>query len=83
MLLLRRRSPTRSCRAPIIAPQGPDSKLARGGRATTQGQALAALLYVAAIPLAFVNEWIADALYVVVALIWLVPDPRIEARLKE
>jgi hypothetical protein len=37
----------------------------------------------AAIPLAFVNEWISDALYVAVALIWLVPDPRIESKLKE
>ena len=36
-------------------------------------------LYLAAIPLAFVREWIADALYVAVALIWLVPDPRLES----
>lgn len=39
-------------------------------------------LYVSAIPLAFVNQWIADALYVAVALMWLVPDARIEAKLK-
>jgi len=44
---------------------------------------LSLALYMAAIPLAFVNEWIADALYAAVALIWLVPDPRIEAKLKE
>jgi hypothetical protein len=37
----------------------------------------------AAIPLAFVREWIADALYVIVVLIWLVPDPRIESRLHD
>ena len=35
--------------------------------------------YIAAIPLAFVHEWIADAIYVGVALMWLVPDPRIES----
>mgnify|MGYP003694075547 CR=1 FL=1 len=34
-----------------------------------------------AVPLAFVNEWFAYALYIGVALIWLVPDRRIEKRL--
>jgi uncharacterized membrane protein len=38
-------------------------------------------LYVSAIPLAFVNPMISDAFYVAVALIWLVPDRRIESRL--
>ncbi len=38
-------------------------------------------LYVIAIPLAFVSPWIASALYVIVAAIWLAPDPRIEKRL--
>jgi uncharacterized membrane protein len=38
-------------------------------------------LYASAIPLAFVNHMISDAIYVVVALIWLVPDRRIESRL--
>ncbi len=37
-----------------------------------------AALYLAAIPLAFVDQRISDAIYVVVALIWLVPDRRIE-----
>jgi len=31
----------------------------------------------------FVREWIADALYVIVALMWLVPDPRIESGLHD
>ena len=35
-------------------------------------------LYALAIPLAFVNQWISDALYVAVALMWLIPDRRIE-----
>jgi hypothetical protein len=39
------------------------------------------LMYTAAIALAFVNQWFSDALYVAVALMWLVPDPRIEKRL--
>jgi len=36
--------------------------------------------YIAAIPLAFVNQWISDALYIAVVLTWLVPDRRIESR---
>lgn len=40
------------------------------------------VLYVAAIPLAFVHRYFADLLYVAVAVIWLVPDPRIESHLK-
>jgi len=35
-------------------------------------------LYMLAIPAAFVQEWIAYTLYVIVALVWLIPDPRIE-----
>jgi len=37
--------------------------------------------YIAAIPLAFVNQWISGALYVIVALIWLIPDRRIEKKI--
>lgn len=37
--------------------------------------------YVAVIPLAFVNQWISGALYVIVALIWLIPDRRIETKI--
>jgi uncharacterized membrane protein len=36
------------------------------------------LIYLLAIPLAFVRSWLACALYVVVAAVWLIPDPRIE-----
>jgi TMEM175 potassium channel family protein len=39
-----------------------------------------AVLYLVAIPLAFVHQLIADAIYVSVALLWLVPDRRIEKR---
>jgi len=39
---------------------------------------LSVVAYACAIPLAFLNQWIADALYVAVALMWIVPDRRIE-----
>ena len=41
------------------------------------------VLYLAAIPLALVSPWIALAVYVLVALIWLVPDRRIESAVSE
>jgi uncharacterized membrane protein len=41
------------------------------------------LIYIAAIGLAFVNQWISDALYVFVALMWLVPDRRIESKINQ
>jgi TMEM175 potassium channel family protein len=66
----------------LVAAQGPDSRLAAALGSDTKGK-VSLVLYMAAIPLAFVNEWISDALYVAVALLWLVPDPRIESKLKE
>lgn len=39
-------------------------------------------MYVAAIPLAFVSTWISGALYIAVAIIWLIPDRRIEKKMK-
>ena len=63
----------------ILAHEGPDSMLARAVGHDWKGK-LSLALYVAAIPLAFVNAWFADALYATVALIWLVPDRRIESR---
>ncbi|MGB4106860.1 MAG: TMEM175 family protein [Alphaproteobacteria bacterium] len=41
------------------------------------------LIYVAAIGLAFWNEWLSGALYALVALMWLVPDRRIERSLSK
>jgi uncharacterized membrane protein len=66
----------------IIAEQGPGSRLAAAVGRDRKGKVSLAL-YLAAIPLAFVREWIADAIYVAVALIWLIPDRRIEERLRE
>jgi uncharacterized membrane protein len=66
----------------IIAEQGPDSRLKAAVGKDIKGK-LSPLIYVAAIALAFVNQWISDALYVFVALMWLIPDRRIESRLNE
>jgi uncharacterized membrane protein len=63
----------------IIRDQGPRSKLAVAVGHEFKGK-LSAALYAIAIPLAFVNELIADAIYVCIALMWLVPDRRIERK---
>jgi uncharacterized membrane protein len=63
----------------IIAEQGPGSRLAAAVGTDRKGK-LSLALYAAAIALAFVNQWISDGLYIVVALMWLVPDRRIESR---
>lgn len=61
----------------IIAVNGPHSKLAQAVGRDYKGK-LSPLAYLAAIGFAFVNQWISDAIYVGVALMWLVPDRRIE-----
>ena len=65
----------------LVSLEGPASVLADAVRNKTK-EHLSLSAYAAAIPLAFVNEWISDALYVAVALMWLVPDRRIEATLR-
>jgi uncharacterized membrane protein len=66
----------------IIAHQGSGSVLAKAVGRDWKGK-LSIVLYAAAIPLAFVSPWIANGLYVLVALMWLVPDRRIERVLTE
>jgi uncharacterized membrane protein len=66
----------------IIAQQGPHSKLKAAVGRDVKGK-LSPLIYVAAIVMAFVNQWVSVALYVLVALMWLIPDSRIEARLDD
>ena len=61
----------------ILAHEGRASKLRKAIRGDTKGK-LSLVLYAAAIPLAFVNQWLSAALYVTVALMWLIPDRRIE-----
>ena len=63
----------------IISGQGPGSRLAAAIGSDVKGR-ISIALYVSAIALAFVNQWLSDALYIVVALMWLVPDRRIESR---
>jgi uncharacterized membrane protein len=62
----------------IIAGEGPDSTLAEAIGQETKG-VVSVILYGLAIPLAFAHHAISDAIYVTVALMWLVPDRRIEA----
>jgi TMEM175 potassium channel family protein len=66
----------------IIAKQGRESFLALAVGKDWKAKTCLAL-YLAATPLAFVSSWIASALYVFAALLWLIPDPRIEKALKK
>jgi uncharacterized membrane protein len=65
----------------IIASQGEQSPLKAAIGPDKKGKA-SVLLYATAIPLAFVRPWMSAAIYVAVALLWLVPDRRIEAHLQ-
>jgi len=64
----------------IIREEGRNSRLAIAIGNDTKGMA-SLVLYASGIALAFVRPWIADAIYATVALIWLVPDRRIETRM--
>lgn len=64
----------------IIRLEGPGSALARAVGADRKGRSSQAL-YVCGIPLAFVHPLLSGACYVAVALIWLIPDRRIERQL--
>jgi uncharacterized membrane protein len=66
----------------IIAKEGRDSLVAQAVGREWKGK-LSLVLYFAAIPLAFVNSWIASGLYAFAALLWLIPDRRIERQLKK
>jgi uncharacterized membrane protein len=66
----------------IIAHQGPDSRLQRAVGRDLKGK-LSIVLNGGAIPLAFVSPWASLGVYVLVAFIWLVPDSRIERRVRE
>ncbi len=68
--------------ARILALEGSDSVLARAVGGDWKGK-ISPLLYLAAIPLAFVQPALAGVVYGGVALLWLVPDPRIEGALAE
>jgi uncharacterized membrane protein len=65
----------------IIGREGGDSLLAQAVGRDWKAK-ISPVLYFIAIPLAFVSRWIASGLYVSVALLWLIPDPRIERKLE-
>jgi uncharacterized membrane protein len=66
----------------LIAREGTDSVLAQAVGSDRKGK-ISPLLYAVAIPIALVAPWISFAIYVLVALIWFVPDLRIERRIAD
>jgi uncharacterized membrane protein len=61
---------------------GNDTAFARAA-GTDRKEKISVVLYIAAIPLTFVNQWISVALYVLVAMIWFVPDKRFERQIEK
>jgi hypothetical protein len=66
----------------LIAHHGTDSPLARAVGGDRKGK-VSMLIYALAIPLALVSSTVSCLLYVLVAVLWLVPDRRIEKTLTE
>jgi uncharacterized membrane protein len=66
----------------IVALNGKNSLLAKAIGRDLKGKA-SIVLYAAAIGVAFFNEWVATTMYYLVAIIWLIPDRRIERVLKD
>src|SRR5205809_425323 len=64
----------------LLALHGKDSTLATALGRDFKGK-VSMVIYLVAIPLAFVKSWLACAFYVLVAIMWLVPDRRIEKTL--
>ena len=64
----------------LVAHHGSDSALAKALGRDFKGK-ISVVVYAAAIPLAFVHALLACGLYVLVAIMWLIPDPRIEKNL--
>lgn len=65
----------------IVRLQGRDSVLARAIGRDIKGK-VSPVLYVMGILFSFLNTWIADAIYVLVALMWFIPDQRIERAIR-
>ena len=66
----------------IVHQQGEHSVLASALGRDVKGK-ISPLLYAAAVALAFVDAWLSIAIYALVAVMWLVPDRRIEKALRE
>jgi TMEM175 potassium channel family protein len=64
----------------LIALHGRESTLATAIGGDFKGN-ISLAFYASAIPLAFVSAWVAFGIYVLVAIIWFIPDPRIERKL--
>ena len=64
----------------ILAAPGGNPVLAEAIGRDVKGK-ISPVIYVVAIPLSYVSPWIANGLYLLVALMWLVPDRRIESAL--
>lgn len=64
----------------IVREEGEDSVVARAYARDSKGK-ISLVLYVAGIATAFVSPWVSGAMYLAVALIWLVPDKRVEREL--
>jgi uncharacterized membrane protein len=60
----------------IIAADGPDSRVAQSIGSDVKGL-VSIGLYALAVGFAFVNQWVSDAIYVLVALMWFIPDRRL------
>jgi uncharacterized membrane protein len=65
----------------LIKLHGKESQLAEAIGSDLKGK-ISLVIYAAAIPLSFLNRWLGFSLYVLVAIIWIIPDPRIEKRFK-
>jgi uncharacterized membrane protein len=61
----------------LIVHHGRESLLAKSIRGDRKGK-ISVAMYAIAIPLAFVDVWLSCAIYVAVAAMWIIPDPRIE-----
>jgi len=66
--------------ATIVAHHGKESRIGMAVGDNIKGK-LSTALYAGAIPLAFLQRWVSFAIYVLVAAMWFIPDPRIEAKL--
>jgi uncharacterized membrane protein len=64
----------------LVSLHGADSMIARALGRDFKGK-ISIVIYIASMPLAFLKPAVALALFVVVAIMWLVPDPRIERTL--
>ncbi|HQY21035.1 MAG TPA: TMEM175 family protein [Ignavibacteria bacterium] len=65
----------------ILKFEGKDSLLAKALGKDTKGK-MSPLLYAVAIACSFYNVWLAFGIYIFVALMWLIPDKRIEKKLQ-